>query len=461
MKKIKIGLLPLYIKLYDDSLPILRERLEPFYKKMTEKLENEGFEVKTARFCRVGSEFSETVSKFEDDGVNCIVTLHMAYSPSLESVSALASTSLPIVVMDTTETYDFGFDVSIEEIDYNHGIHGVMDMCNLLRRNKKPYAIAVGHCDNSDVVRQTARLVRAAVAAKNLDGLSVGVIGGAFKGMGDFLVDSKELKKTFGIKLLEADNHELRTLLSSVSDSEVAAELAENEQKFAKGEDINEENYLYNIKACLAVRKWIEKHNLDAFSVNFLKIRDKTIDSMPFIEACKAMERGIGYAGEGDALTAAFVGAFLKVIPDTSFIEIFCPDWKNDLLFISHMAEMNYGVADGKPILYNMPFDYNDTARDTVAAYSRFKGGKAVYVNIYRDEEGFKLGTAPVEMVSVEKDRLQNQMRGWMKPEKSVPEFLKSLSEHGATHHSFLIYDGNVDMIKFFGKLIGIPVEEL
>ena len=63
--------------------------------------------------------------------------------------------------------------------------------------------------------------------------------------------------------------------------------------------------------------------------------------------------------------------------------------------------------------------------------------------------------------MSVEKDRLQNQMRGWMKPEKSVPEFLKSLSEHGATHHSFLIYDGNVDMIKFFGKLIGIPVEEL
>ena len=30
MKKIKIGLLPLYIKLYDDSMPILRERLRTF-----------------------------------------------------------------------------------------------------------------------------------------------------------------------------------------------------------------------------------------------------------------------------------------------------------------------------------------------------------------------------------------------------------------------------------------------
>jgi hypothetical protein len=30
---------------------------------------------------------------------------------------------------------------------------------------------------------------------------------------------------------------------------------------------------------------------------------------MPFLEFSKAMERGIGYAGEGDALTAVLVGA--------------------------------------------------------------------------------------------------------------------------------------------------------
>lgn len=461
MKKIKIGLLPLYIKLYDDSIAYLRKRLEPFYDKMAKRLEDEGFEVKTAPFCRLESEFAENISKFEDDSVDCIVTLHMAYSPSLESEKALAKTSLPIVVMDTTETYDFGFDVNVDEIDYNHGIHGVMDMCNLLRRNKKPYAIAVGHCDNSDVVKKTARLVRAAVAAKSLDGSSVGVIGDSFKGMGDFLVSAKELKKYFGVKLVTADSSELSALAASVSEEEIAAEKEYDEKNFVRGEEINEENYTANVRACLAVRKWIEKHGLSAFSVNFLKIGKESINSMPFIEACKAMQRGIGYAGEGDALTAAFVGAFLKVIPETSFIEIFCPDWKNDRIFISHMGEMNYGVADGKPTLYNMPFDYTETALDTVVATARYKGGKAVYANIYRDEDGFKLGVAPIEMVEVENDSLPNQMRGWFKPEKSVPEFLKSVSEHGATHHSFMIYGGDVDMMKFFGKLIGVPVEEI
>ena len=461
MKDIKIGLLPLYIKLYDDSIPQLRPRLEVFLKKMTAKLENEGFKVDAAPFCRIESEFSENIAKFERDGVDCIVTLHMAYSPSLESAAPLAKTKLPIVVMDTTETFDFGFDVHIDEIDYNHGIHGVMDMCNLLRRNRKPYAIAVGHCDESDVVKETAKLVRTAVAATSHKGSAVGVIGDSFKGMGDFLVTKDELRKNFGVELVTADDKEIVSLIESVTDGEIASEKAYDKEHFELGEEINEENYVANIKSCLATRKWIAKHNLSAFSVNFLKIREGYMDSMPFIEACKAMQRGVGYAGEGDALTAAFVGAFLKTFPDTSFIEIFCPDWKNDNLFISHMGEMNLGVSDVKPKLYNMQFDFGEPAKDTVAAYGRFKGGKAVYANIYRDEEGFKLGVSPIEVLSVPQDRLENQMRGWIRPEKGAKAFLKSLSENGATHHSFMIYDGNVDMLKFFGKLIGVPVVEL
>jgi len=34
------------------------------------------------------------------------------------------------------------------------------------------------------------------------------------------------------------------------------------------------------------------------------------------------MSRGIGYAGEGDVLTAALTGALLSVYPDTSFTEV-------------------------------------------------------------------------------------------------------------------------------------------
>ena len=109
MENAKIGFMPLYIKLYDDvGLAELRERLEPFYETMAKGFEEKGIEVVRSPFCRIESEFRDAVARFESVNVDCIVTWHAAYSPSLESAKILAETDLPIIVMDTTETYDFG-----------------------------------------------------------------------------------------------------------------------------------------------------------------------------------------------------------------------------------------------------------------------------------------------------------------------------------------------------------------
>ena len=105
------------------------------------------------------------ISAFEEEKCDCIVTWHAAYSPSLESIDALAGTDLPIVVLDTTETYDFFHSTDPDAINLNHGIHGVMDMTNMLLRRGKAYAIAAGHFPQSDVIEKASRLVKAAAGA--------------------------------------------------------------------------------------------------------------------------------------------------------------------------------------------------------------------------------------------------------------------------------------------------------
>ena len=45
MKKIKIGVLPLYIKLYDDCGLDIRDRLEAFLEKLCRRFEELGFEI--------------------------------------------------------------------------------------------------------------------------------------------------------------------------------------------------------------------------------------------------------------------------------------------------------------------------------------------------------------------------------------------------------------------------------
>ena len=460
MKKIKIGLLPLYIKLYDDR-GTDRKPLEIFYDKIAGLLEKENFTVVKSPVCRIKEEFISSVKNFEDEKADAIVTLHLAYSPSLESIDALCATDLPIVVLDTTEGYGFSKEYSAKPVSYNHGIHGVMDMCNLLKRRGKKYAVCAGHIQDGTVIKRTADCVKAAVAAKSLKGSKTGVFGTSFKGMGDFLVTSGEVKKAFGIELVKYTENDMKKSVDAVSDSEIKAERAVYGKEFVISEKTDENKLATSIKSCLAVRNAIKEDKLDAFTVNFLDANKNGLGNMPFVECCKEMQNGVGYAGEGDALTASFVGAIAKSFKDFSFIEIFCPDWKENRLFISHMGEMNYAVSSIKPVLTESAFPYTDT-EFCYKGLAEFKSGKAVFCNVFKDKgEEFKLLLSNIEMTGVDTHDFDDSMRGWFIPPVPVPEFLEKLSEHGATHHSFIVYDTDIKALEYFGELLNLKVVKI
>lgn len=456
MKNAKIGFMPLYIKLYDDvGLAELRERLEPFYETMAKGFEEKGIEVVRSPFCRIESEFRDAVARFESENVDCIVTWHAAYSPSLESAKILAETDLPIIVMDTTETYDFGPAQDSAEINLCHGIHGVMDMTNLLMRAGKPYAIAAGHYPTSDVMDRVIGYIKAARAARALPGSKVGTIGGSFDEMGDFLVSDEEMKSLFGVEVVYSGK-DLVPLKASVTDDEVKAEIAKDLDECVVLGDIDPAVHYKTARNCLAVRRWIEEKELDAFTVNFRKIiPEDGLEIMPFMEACKAMARGTGYAGEGDVLTAAFTGALIKGFTSATFVEIFCPDWRGGSVLLSHMGEYNRALSVGKSELKQIPFVFGD-ADEPVVTYGRYMPGEAVFCNVFRTPEGFSMLTAPVTMLDTHEDHFEGTVRGWMKPHMPLPEFLEKISRAGVTHHSSLVYGATTDEIEFFAKLVGL-----
>lgn len=453
----KIGFLPLYIKLYDDIDLSYRVRMEKFYSRAADAFRKEGLEVIENGFCRLENEFISAVKKFEDENADVIVTLHMAYSPSLESIDALCGTSLPIVVLDCTETETFGPCQNPDEIMYCHGIHGVMDMCSMLTRRGKPYAIAAG-LFGEDVIKEACGYVRAAVAAKSLCGLKTGLIGGLFDGMGDFRVPYEEMKSRFGIEVADIEKDDIVRAKNSVTKEELDAEMKYNEENFDFGGEIIEDEYRKNVLSCLAVRKLIKDKGLDAFSVNFTRMGEESgLDSMPFIETCREMENGIGYAGEGDVLTASFVGAFIKAYPETNFVEIFCPDWKNNILFLSHMGEVNYKAAGTKPVIRRADSNFTP-AEYPYVGYTRMKGGKGVFVNISRGKDDYALTAAEGEMLDTDRDCFEGSMRGWLRLPTDTASFLKQYSEAGATHHSVFIYGAGTSEIEYFGRLLGLKI---
>ena len=458
MKKIKVAYLPLYIKLYDDSNPGSREPLVAYMDKLISLIEDRGIEVVRAdEVCRIKEEFDRAAAKFNaDPEIAAVITQNLAYSPSLESIEALLSLKAPIVVFDTTPDLELLSVAETENrISANHGIHGVQDLCNLLKRNGRRYELCVGHVLNSGVIDELCGCCRAASAARLFKNARIGKAGGDFEGMGDFRIPDERYEKEIGVKTVVLTPEEFKKHFDLISDSEVENEM-KDDALFFDVKVTNRENYFAATKTGLAIRSWMKSEKLDGVTVNFLHADESGMPKMPFCECCKILGRGQGYAGEGDTLTAGLVAALSGVYAGTTFTEMFCPDWKEDILLMSHMGEIHPGLTAWRPVLWDKKFNYNSCG-DTVNMTGCYKKGKAVLVNLAPMSEGFSLILSNVEMTDdVPRDGAYSaSVQGWMKPPMPLRDYLKAYSLAGGTHHSALVYDANIEEISAFGRMMG------
>lgn len=460
-RKPTVGLLPLYLKLYDDLMPDRRAGFDGFVARLAAAFEARDVTVQPAPVCRVAPEFAAAIERFERAGVDAVATLHMAYSPSLEAVDAFCQTRLPLILLDASMDADFGLEVKAERIMYNHGVHGVMDFACLLRRRRRPFEIVAGHDGDPRLLDRAANLVRAAVAARELRGTQALRVGSAFAGMGDFAVAESVLRERFGIAVREVGIEALDAAVRGVDGEAIAAELAADRERYAC--DIAEDDHRRSVQVGLGLRRLLDDGGHGAMSVNFQAFdgADRPASTMPFLEISKAMARGVGYGGEGDVLTAAMVGALARAFGGVTFTEIFCADWSGDTLFLSHMGEISPAVLAGKPRLFAKPFFVPDVPAPAVLT-GPVKPGPATFVNLTPGaDDSFTLIVAPVEVLA-EDDRLDAAMhdavRAWVRPRMPVAEFLETYSRAGGTHHSALVLSDTAEAVAAFGRRLEIDV---
>jgi L-arabinose isomerase len=445
-----IGILPLYLKLYDDAAPQMRAEIESFYRTIVTQFEAEGLKVVTSNICRLEDEFKQAITTFEDQNVQAIVTLHMAYSPSLESLQSLINTKLPLIILNTTPDSFFGPTQNSDRISFNHGIHGVQDMCSMLLRNDKKYHIESGHWQKSDVIQRVTNTVRAIAAANTFYGSSVGTLGESFKGMGDFQISPEDLESEYGIRTVSFSDTD-----TNVIEDDIAKEI-NYYNTFMDTSEVPEDIMQENAKVSSILRNWIKKEQLDAFTCNFLSVnKNEAIKRVPFLYASVGMYEGIGYAGEGDILTALLVGSLLKLNPETTFTEIFCPDWDNNRIFLSHMGEINPRICPETAILREKPYPYSD-ALPPVYTTGKCMEGKALLINLIPlGPKNFRLLICPVTLLEEDDPNFSNTVRGWMRASLPIERFLSEYSKFGGTHHSALIYNEKVETLVTFGEHLG------
>ncbi len=454
-----LGLLPMYLRLYDEIRPETREAFRPWLTDVATALEREKATVVMADICCVEADFRQAIAGFQAAGVDAIVTLHLAYSPSEEALGVLCGTSLPLIMLDTTMDASFGPDVDPGRLMFNHGIHGVQDLAAMLRRWRRPYHVVAGHLDDSDVAARVVDLARAAVAAETFRGSRTVRIGHPFKGMGDFSVPPELLASRFRIEVDTAEPDTLAPFVEALAKAEVDDEIAADRELYEV--QAPEDVHRRSVRVGLGLRRYLDELGAQAFSFNFQAFTSDQppVDTVPFLEASKAMARGVGYAGEGDVLTAALVGALCRGFGMTTFTEIFCPDWQGNSLFLSHMGEINPEVIPGRPPLFEKDYPFSPTHNPAFIAGAP-GAGPAVLVNLSPGPDGsFRLILAPVEVLADSPaPAFEPVVRGWIRSPLGVVPFLEAYSRLGGTHHSALVLGDRLEALLALGEYLDLEV---
>jgi len=345
---------------------------------------------------------------------------------------------------------------------FNHGIHGVQDLACLLRRRGKHFEIVAGHVTQSNVMERAADIARAAYGARLLHNMRTLRIGERFPGMGDFAAPDGILRNVLGITVHQIAIPALANEVSCVAPEEVEQEMAADRERYAV--EAPEEVYRRSTRVGLGVRRMLESGDYQAFSLNFLSFdtADGPVNTVPFLEASKAMGRGLGYAGEGDVLTAALVGALNGAFGKTTFTEIFCPDWKGGSLFLSHMGEINPETAAGVPRLIEKPFPFTPAENPAILACA-VAPGPATLVNLAPGPEcTFGLIISAIEVLGdTTVPAMRDAVRAWIRPALPIDQFLEEYSLQGGTHHSALVLGDRRKTIAAWARFAGIPAIEL
>jgi L-arabinose isomerase len=250
-----------------------------------------------------------------------------------------------------------------------------------------------------------------------------------------------------------------------LADDRVEKELTADLSRFEVAAD--RDRLRRSIAVGLTLRDWAEREQLDALTVNFLDIDSRrNFPCMPFLEASKAMSRGLGYAGEGDVLTAAFVGALIRSGLRATFSEMFCPDWSADHVFLSHMGEANTRCLEQLARIVDKPFPFSD-AEDTVAVAGRFVAGEASLVDlapICRPDGSvhFRMVIVPGQVVAPDgRDNMADLIRGWFAPHGSVSAMLSAYSRAAGTHHLALVYGDCLGTVSTMADVLGWEIERI
>jgi len=456
--KPKVGLLLLMLEMYKKFLPDLQKKQKPFITGIVDSLEKFSG-VKCASICTNKYEVRTSIKKFEADDIDIIVVVFLSYATSISVLNPLLETNIPILLFSTAPKSSMAEGITMDDVMLNHGVHGYMDLANVLKRNKRQYQFVSGKKADEKAFGEIEQWTRAARVKKLLMDSIIGIAGYTFDGMGDLGIDTTFLYSKIGPEVKHIPLNQIAERIMSVSDDAVNKEIEKDKEKYEISRDVSIDIHQESNRVYIGLKKVINELGLNAFTMHFQgMLENPDIKTLPFLAISKLQERGLAYSGEGDFLGAT-AGLMLRYLcGDTIFTETFCPDFNGGRIVLGHMGESNPAFGK-KTILRRKKFVFGK-AMDPVIAEVQMKEARATVLNLgIVEDNNFQMIVYTGNICKkISGSRDIDMPYFHFKPDIPLENFLTEYSIAGGTHHIAMTTGDRIEEVAKLAELLQINV---
>lgn len=456
-KNIRIGILPGMLDLYNRLCPDLNEDLVKFFNQEVANLQVDGLEFILSSLVCTKKQVEIECKKLLDKDVDLIVVALALYCPSGVLTPSLLKINTPLLLWPTQNMFRLepkDYDSAV--IILNHGVHAVQDLANTLRKNNKNFGIIHGHWRQDNFKEEFANWAKAARAVCAMQKANPVQIGGHFEDMLDLQIGSDNFISKMGAKNREISLDDFYAILTNVKDGQIEERIKFYRSAFEISDSLDNDILGKTAKSEIALRTVMEKYNSCAFGLNFMSLcNDKRIADPLHVAGSVLMSEGLGYAGEGDWVTASFVYAMQQAFGVASFSEIFSVGYEDNRLVLKHWGEGNFAMARTKPKLDLSKCIDKQQANFAIVDFE-FEQGRATLINLNSTPQG--QGQIITITGSITKDNLPKAggTRAVFKPDcEDVRELLTNYAYNGGSHHLALVKDNGTVVAEKICRLTG------
>jgi L-arabinose isomerase len=398
---------------------------------------------------------------FNAAGVDLIVAVEVAYTKGVVPTRCFLNTTAPVLVWNMQQIEFLPENADFDLIMLNSGMAGVPEMTSALLRIGRPFWMVTSMMDDPRGQQKLANYIAAAGVVNRMKSARIAVVGHAFEGMTDLMMDQLSLRQYVGPVCWPVEPEKVSVAMTELPDSEVKELVKKESGRYHI--DMEAAQFERSCRLALALEKITRDGKFDAMaSFDQVWLTDPRVGIIPSYGTGRLCELGFPCSTEADITTVTAMLVLQELAGKATFLENYVIDFKQDAVILSHDGHGNPALA-AKPsdVTVKHSIYYKGVNGFGAGLEFAYAPGPVTNLSLVNVGGRWRLNISEGESIAI-KPRPVAAPQMLFKPKNlHIDEWCDAWCKAGSPHHMALAYGHLAVQIRTYAEMQGLEVVEI